>query len=125
MMEWYNILAIVLGSLGGLGGVTSAFVSFFNAKSNKTTIDIANYQKLVEDIRAERETERQEHLRYKQEVHDKVEEVKKDFEKLRYENDEFKKSIMQAYRCPLPARLEDCPVIQLYEKLDCKQCKVE
>lgn len=124
-MEWYNILAIVLGSLGGLGGVTSAFISIFNAKSNKTTVDISNYQQLLEDIRKERDDARQENEAYHKQVHDRVEEVKKEFLLLKEENEEFKKSILQAYRCPLPARLEDCPVIQLYEKLDCKQCKPE
>lgn len=120
-MEWYNIIIAIVGGIGGVSGI----ISLYNAKSNKTTVDISNYQQLLEDIRKERDDARQENEAYHKQVHDRVEEVKKEFLSLKEENEEFKKSILQAYRCPLPARLEDCPVIQLYEKLDCKQCKNE
>lgn len=123
-MEWYNILIGIVGAIGGVSGV----VSLYNAKSNKTTVDISNYQQLLEDIRKERDDARAENENYHKQVHDRVEEVKLEFEKLKKENEEFKKSILQAYRCPLPARLEDCPVIKIYEAIEqhnCLTCKSE
>lgn len=119
-MEWYNILSIVLGAIGGIGGI-SGLISIYNAKSNKDTIDIANYRQLLEDIKAERDDARMEYTKYHEMVDKKVEEVKTAFENLKKENEEFKKSILQAYRCTLPAKIEDCPVIKLYETIE-KTC---
>jgi peptidoglycan hydrolase CwlO-like protein len=119
-MEWYNIIIAIVGGIGGVSGI----ISLYNAKSNKTTVDISNYQQLLEDIRKERDTARQENENYRKHVHDRVEEVKQEFTQLKKENEEFKKSILQAYRCPFPEKIQDCPVVQIYEAIEnCKTCK--
>jgi hypothetical protein len=48
-MEWYNILCLVLGALGGTAGL----VSIYHAKSHKDTIDINNMQEMLDEALSE------------------------------------------------------------------------
>jgi hypothetical protein len=107
-MDWYNILSIILGALGGAG------VSLYTAKSNKDTIDISNFQRLIEEEREERRILKEEYKEYKESVDRKVEKVKIDFEKLQKDNKKMITSIFQAYKCKLPEKINDCPVIKLF-----------
>ena len=47
-MAWYEILVIVLGSLGGLGGISAFIITLYNAKVNKEAIEINNADRLLE-----------------------------------------------------------------------------
>lgn len=124
-MEWYNIIAIIIGSLGGVGGVVGGIVSIYNAKSNKDTIDISNFHSLIEEERKEREILRTEYTEYKETVEEKIISVKKDFEKLQKDNKKMLASIYQAYRCKLPEKLKDCPVIMAFNKDNfCEDCDI-
>ena len=48
MMEWYGILATVLGAIGGIGGI-GGIISIYTAKSNKDKIDIGNMDSMVKE----------------------------------------------------------------------------
>ena len=116
-MEWYNIVALLIGAAGGIGGL----ISLYNAKSNKDTIDISNFHSLIEEERTERENLHREYNEYKEIVEKKVASVKKEFDELRAENQKMLKSIYQAYRCKLPEKLHECPVIKAFSS-DCDNC---
>jgi uncharacterized membrane protein (DUF106 family) len=105
-MDWYNILSIILGALGGAG------VSLYTAKSNKDTIDISNFQRLIEEEREERRILKEEYREYKETVDKKVEKVKTDFNRLQSDNKKMITSIFQAYKCNLPDKIQDCPVVK-------------
>ena len=84
-MEWYNILAIVLGALGGTAGL----VGLYKAKSEKTTIDVSNMQtmldeahKMYDDMKAEKEAGQEEFKEFKAKNNEYIEAFKKRFEKL-------------------------------------------
>jgi spermidine/putrescine-binding protein len=118
-MEWYNIVSIIVGALGGVGGM----VSIYQAKSKKDTIDISNFHCLIEEERKEREILKEEYKEYKIAVNEKVESVKRSFEELKQENQKMVTAILQAYRCKLPERIKDCPVIRAFnEKNECIDC---
>ena len=118
-MEWYNILVLLLGGFGGISGV----ISLYHAKSNKDTIDIKNLHSIIEEERKEREDLSKEYYQYRQLVDQKVASVKKDFEELKAENKKMIKAIYQAYRCTLPEKLHDCPVIKTFEdSCRCEEC---
>ena len=118
-MEWYNILVLLLGGFGGISGV----ISLYHAKSNKDTIDIKNLHSIIEEERKERENLTKEYYQYRQFVDQKVASVKKDFEELKAENKKMIKAIYQAYRCTLPEKLHDCPVIKTFEdSCRCEEC---
>lgn len=107
-MEWYNIIVLLLGAVGGVSG----FISAYHAKSNKDTIDISNFQRLIEEEREERRLLKEEYNSYKECVERKVEKVKKDVEKIQGDNKQMIAAIYQAYRCKLPKSLQDCPVVK-------------
>ena len=106
-MEWYNIFSIILGALAGAG------VSLYTAKSNKDTIDISNFQRLIEEEREERRILKEEYKDYKETVERKVEKVKADVEGMQKDNKKMITAIYQAYKCKLPQKLQDCPVVKL------------
>ena len=60
-MEWYNVLVLIVGAFGGVGG----FISIYNAKSNKDSIDIKNFHSLLEEERTERKNLANEYHEYK------------------------------------------------------------
>ena len=118
-MEWYNILVLILGGFGGISGV----ISLYHAKSNKDTIDIKNLHSIIEEERKERENLTKEYYQYRQFVDQKVASVKKNFEELKAENKKMIMAIYQAYRCTLPEKLHDCPVIKTFEdSCRCEEC---
>ena len=120
-MEWYNILSIVLGSIGGLGGLVTAFLSFYNAKPNKNAIEIDNYHKLLEEEREERELVRQEFKEYKEEVAKYKQFFKEKFDELKKENVDLKDAINQGFKCPHIEKASDCVIIRTIE--ECKNCE--
>ena len=115
-MNWVDIITMIVGAFGGIGGA----VTLYNAKSNRQTIDISNLHSLIEEERIERQNLAEEYQAYKTEVHNKVEEMKKDFEEMRQENQKMLRAIYQAYRCRFPEETNDCPVIKMFQ--NCAAC---
>ena len=125
-MEWYNILSIIVGALGG----TAGFVGLYKAKSEKTTIDVGNMQtmldeahKMYDEMKEEKNIVNQEFHDYKEENMKYIAEFKARFEKVENRLDKTEEevfrltgAIYQGYRCPYPPALEDCPVLKAYEK---------
>lgn len=120
-MEWYNILVLIVGALGGTAGI----ISIYHAKSNKDTIDIKNMQEMLDaahqlydSINAEREAEQEAFKKYKEENMRYVAEFKERFKKLEdrlSESEEvvlkLRSSIYSCYRCTLPSKIDECPVL--------------
>ena len=129
-MEWYNILAIVLGALGGTAGL----VGLYKAKSEKTGIDIDNMQQMLneahrmyDDARAETKELRDEFSEYKKENMAYIKEFKERFNAVEDRLEQTELAVFQGYRCPFPPKQEDCPVLQEFNKAKknrskCKQC---
>lgn len=114
-MEWYEIGTWIVGLVGGIGGVGS-IVTLYTAKSNKKRIDIENFHSLIEEERKERELLRKEYHDYKEEVNEKIASVKKEFNDLKKKNEGYLSAIYQGYRCTLPEKIMDCPVISMFTK---------
>ena len=121
-MEWYNILLLIFGGVGGTTGI----LGFYNAKSNKQTIDISNLTAIIEEERKEREALRREYDDYKESVDDRIRMFKVEFDKMKQNNLKYLKAVYQAYRCRLPQNICDCPVIKAIEESGlCEECKIE
>ena len=120
-MEWYNIIVLIIGALGG----TAGFISIYHAKSNKDTIDINNMQEMLEEahkmydsMKLERQEEQDAFKQYKADNMRYVEEFKERFRILEgrlSESEEvvlkLRSSIYSCYRCALPSKIDDCPVL--------------
>lgn len=125
-MEWYNILAIVLGSIGGVGGL----IALYKAKSEKTGIDIKNMQTMLDeahemynDARNETKELREEFSAYKKENMGYIAEFKERFAKVEGRLEKTELAVFQGYRCPFPPKVADCPVLKEYERGSCEECK--
>ena len=120
-MDWVTILVSVIGAIGGIGGI----VTIYHAKSNKDSIDIQNFHALIEEERTERKLLREDYDEYKQTVDKRVDEVKREMALMRQENQKMSAAIYSAYRCAYPKSIDECPVWQTYEKLDCMGCRMK
>ena len=125
-MEWYNILAIVLGAFGGIGGL----ISIYKAKPERTSIEVKNMQtmldeahKMYDDARAETKELREEFSDYKEENMKYITEFKERFAKVEGRLEKTELAVYQGYRCPFPPKVADCPVLKEYEKGNCDECR--
>jgi esterase/lipase len=132
-MEWYNILAIVLGAFGGVGG----FVALYKAKPEKTSIEVQNMKemlgeahKMFDKMKKEKEAEHAEFEEYKKNNMEYVSEFKERFKKVEDRLDKaeqfvftLKSAIYRGYRCPYPPNIEDCPIIKAYKGEGCEDCE--
>lgn len=127
-MEWYNILSIVIGALGGTAGV----VGLYKAKAEKTTIDVSNMQTMLDSAHemydaARNETKelREEFSAYKKENMGYIAEFKERFAKVEGRLEKTEEAVLQGYRCPFPPKVADCPVLQAHNKNKeaCKECE--
>lgn len=125
-MEWYEILISAVATLGGVGG----FISIYKAKPEKTSIEVQNMKemlseahKMYEGARKETNELREEFSKYKKENMAYVAEFKNRFAKIEGRLEKTELAVYQAYRCPFPPKVADCPVLKEYEKGNCEECK--
>jgi TPP-dependent trihydroxycyclohexane-1,2-dione (THcHDO) dehydratase len=126
-MEWYNILSIIVGALGGTAGI----VGIYKAKSEKTGVDVNNMQgmldeahKMYDDARAETKELREEFKAYKMEMMKYVGEFKQRFDYVENRLEKTELAVYQGYRCPFPPKQDDCPVLQEFNKTKCNECQM-
>lgn len=110
-MNWYEIVVMLLGG----GGVVSGVLALYNAKSNKTTVDISNLKSLIEEERKERMALAKELADYKMEARGEI-------GNLRNRVTHMTEAIYMAYRCRFPETVMECPVIKTYEA--CGECEL-
>ena len=125
-MVWYEILISAVATLGGVGG----FISIYKAKPEKTSIEVKNMQTMLDgahemydDARKETKELREEFSAYKEENMQYVAEFKARFAKIEDRLAKTELAVYQAYRCPFPPKVADCPVLKEYEKGNCSECK--
>ena len=120
-MAWYEILAVVIGALGGLSGISAFIISLYNAKSNKETIEVNNADKLVEAAHKLVADLEQRQFRYEERVDQKIAAYDAKFERLKNDNENMRASIYNAYRCTWVDDLKNCPVLNRF-KAFCEDC---
>lgn len=103
-MAWYEIIAYVVGSVGGIGG----FLSFYTAKPSKTRMEIDNLRAIIEEEKNERISLREEYNEYKIETNEK-------FNALKIEHNRNERAILTAYKCDKIKKANECPVISSLE----------
>ena len=132
-MEWYNILTIVLGAFGGVGGL----ITLYKAKPEKTSIEVKNMTEMLDEahrmfntMKEEKEAEHKEFEEYKKNNMAYVAEFKERFQKVEDRLDKaeqfvftLKSAIYRGYRCPYPPKVEDCPIIKAYKGEGCEDCE--
>ena len=118
-MEWYNILVLILGGVGGTGGL----ISLYTAKAKKDSMEIDNFKKLFDEAQEERANIRQQHIDYMRQTDEKIMKLEQKIDFSDKRNAIKMRAINSAYRCKLPEKTEDCPVLQtLNQECDSDTC---
>lgn len=121
-MDWINVLS-VLGGGAGIVALVKAGIDIFYAKPNRDKLEVDVLNAVIERLDKELERKDNEMKKYKQDVNDRVAEVKKEVMAERQENANFRMAIYQAYRCKFPQTPSDCPVIAAFESVKCEGCE--
>ena len=117
-MAWYEIVTLLVGAFGGISG----FISIYNAKSNKDTIDITNLSNMLEEARKERDIMKQEHAEMKKDMEQHLDSLKEELLNIEERERKHLASIYRAYRCPLYDRQDQCPVLNTFDENECETC---
>lgn len=114
-MDILSILSVILG--GGVGGgIIGGIISLYNAKAKKNTIEIENLRKVIDEGQEERANIRQQHQEYMKQTDAKIDRLEKKIEYSDKRNAIKMRAINSAYRCKLPEKTEDCPVLKTLDK---------
>lgn len=111
-MEWYEILIGAVGTIGGAGG----FISLYTAKAKRTSVEIDNFKKMFDEGQEERENIRKQHQEYQEKTDKKIDDLERKIEYMDKRNSIKMRAINSAYRCTLPEKTEDCPVLKTLNK---------
>ncbi|MCM1555819.1 MAG: hypothetical protein NC048_10065 [Bacteroides sp.] len=107
-MEWYNIIVLIFGAIGGTGGI----VSLFTAKAKRDGMLTESMQKIVDEAQEERASLRQIHNEYVEESDKRMKYLENKVNQLEKRDTIKMRAINSAYRCKLPAAIADCPVLK-------------
>lgn len=124
-MTTTEIIVAILGSLGGLGGISAFIKAFFFVKQDGDSKTINNLVSIIEEMRKNHNDLNTEFKNYKKEINERVAFFKEKFDEIEKERDNFKLATMEANRCKLPAKIEDCPVVKFLKHLntECTDCQ--
>lgn len=111
-MDIFGILAIIFGG----GGIISGGISLYTAKAKKSTIEIENFKKLFDEAQEERENIKRQHQDYMAQTDAKIDRLEKKIDYSDKRNAIKMRAINSAYRCKLPEKVEDCPVLKTLNK---------
>lgn len=111
-MDILSILAIIFGG----GGIISGGISIYNAKAKKNSVEIDNFKKMFDEAQEERANIRQQHQDYMRQTDEKIDRLEKKIEYSDKKNAIKMRAINSAYRCKLPEKTEDCPVLKTLDK---------
>lgn len=123
-MEWYNIIALVLGCIGGSGGI----VSLFTAKAKRDGMMTDSLKKIVDEVQDERDSLRKEKKENEERYEKRILALEQKTDKLERRDAIKVRAIGAAYRCRLPEEISDCPVLQTLSE-ECEKnegvCKIK
>lgn len=124
-MTTTEIIVAILGALGGLGGISAFIKAFFFVKQDGDSKTINNLVSIIEEMRKNHNDLNDEFKNYKKEINERVAFFKEKFDEIEKERDNFKLATMEANRCKLPAKIEDCPVVKFLKHLntECTDCQ--
>jgi hypothetical protein len=129
-MNWTEILGLIGGG-AGIVALIKAGIDIYNAKSNRTTVDISNMEKMLNDSISRYERLETKFDEFQKKSHEYVEglrgrilgiETRCQKQEERINN--MEKVINLAWRCDYAPQIEDCPVIKEYERRKlCEGCE--
>lgn len=106
-MEWYNIVSLLVGSLGGVGGI----MGVYTARAKKTSMEIDTFKKVFDEMQ-EHYTESVERWNTERSLLDKkISSLEKDLKEEKRVNAKKMNALTSALRCKLYKTEDECPVL--------------
>lgn len=115
-MVWYEIAVYTVAGLGGLTGISSAILSFYKAKPEKATTEIENFKRLFDEAQEERKILKDNHEKYVSDTDKKIRGLEEKIMEMDRKNSRKLRAINSAYRCKLPEKMSDCPVLKTLDE---------
>lgn len=123
-MNWIEIIGLIGGG-AGIVALIKAGIDVYNARPNRDKLEVDVLNAVIDRLDKELERKAQEFNAYKQQVNERVSEVKLEVLAERRENANFRMAIYQAYRCKFPDTPSECPVIAAFESGGkCEGCTI-
>ena len=129
-MSWLEILG-ALGGVAGVGALVKVLIDVYHAKSNKTTVDLDNMNKILQEAITRHDKLEKRFDEFQSKAHEYVQELRgmivardEKINSLETRINDFEKVVNSAWKCDYPPRIEDCPVYREYERRRlCEDCK--
>ena len=129
-MDWLEIIGAI-GGAAGLVALIKAGIDIYNARSNKTTVDLSNMEKMLEDsMRREEKLEakfdefQKASHQYVTELRGRIVKIEEKSQRQEERINDLEKVVNLAWRCEYPEDIKDCPVIKEYERRHlCENCE--
>lgn len=119
-MEWISWI----GGGAGIVALIKVGIDVFNAKSNRNTVDLGNMQTMLNDAIARCKALEEQRDTDRKEMHDYLTELRTTITGLTSRVNNMEKVVNVAWRCDYAPKVEDCPVVQEYEKRKlCEKCE--
>jgi hypothetical protein len=127
-MEWYNIVTLIVGALGGTAGV----IGIYKARPEKEGIVVKNMREMLDEAHKLYDEMKSERNAVREELNEYKDETEKRFDKLETKLDKTEDTVTQltgvinrGYGCRYPDNPSDCPVVKEYERINCIECPVQ
>lgn len=113
-LEWWQLL---------LGFVGTSGISIYCAKPKKSSMEIDNLKKIIDEAQDEREHMKELYSLYEEKTDNKIKELEDKLKEMDEKYNIVLKASNMAYRCPLPQSIKECPVIKALDtecpNIDC------
>ena len=106
-IEWWHM---VLGFIGTNG------ITYYLAKPKKSSLEIDNLKKIIDEAQEEREHIKQIYSDFAEETNKKIVMLEKRCEETEQKSMEMIRAINTAYRCKLTLDIHDCPVLKTLDQ---------
>ena len=116
--DFTTIITAVVSLIGG-----GWLFNLYSAKPRKTSIELENVGKAMEEMNGVIKTMKESSLTYRDETDRTIRVLNTKIENLEKSIKVKDEAIYSAYDCPFPDKSSDCIVLKVYKK--CRECSIE
>ena len=117
-LDFTTIITAVVSLIGG-----GWLFNLYSAKPRKTSIELENVGKAMEEMNGVIKTMKESSLTYRDETDRTIRVLNTKIENLEKSIKVKDEAIYSAYDCPFPDKSSDCIVLKVYKK--CRECSID
>ena len=117
-LDFTTIITAIVSVIGG-----GWLFNLYSAKPRKTSIELENVGKAMEEMNGVIKTMKESSLTYRDETDRTIRVLNTKIENLEKSIKVKDEAIYSAYDCPFPDKSSDCIVLKVYKK--CRECSIE